>query len=53
MQPKLELAAITDEFTPDFEKALDAMAAIGMTGAELRVLWGKNIMDLTDRKSVV
>jgi sugar phosphate isomerase/epimerase len=48
MQPKLELAAITDEFTPDLEKALDAMAAIGMTGAELRVLWGKNIMDLTD-----
>ena len=48
MQPKLELAAITDEFTPDLEKALDAMAAIGMTGAEFRVLWGKNIMDLTD-----
>jgi sugar phosphate isomerase/epimerase len=39
---------ITDEFTPDLEPALDAMAAIGMTGAELRVVWGKNIMDLTD-----
>lgn len=50
MQPKLELAAITDEFTPDLEKALDAMAAIGMTGAEFRVLWGKNIMDLTDEE---
>lgn len=48
MQPKLELAAITDEFTPDVEPALDAMAAIGMTGAEFRVMWGKNIMDLTD-----
>ncbi|MBA3973251.1 MAG: sugar phosphate isomerase/epimerase [Candidatus Solibacter sp.] len=48
MQPKLELAAITDEFTPELERALDAMAAIGMTGAELRVVWGKNIMDLTD-----
>lgn len=48
MQPKLEIAAITDEFTPDLEKALDAMQAIGMTGAEFRVLWGKNIMDLTD-----
>ena len=24
------------------------MAAIGMTGAELRVLWGKNVMDLSD-----
>jgi len=48
MDPKLELAAITDEFSPDLEHALAAMAAIGMTGAELRVLWGKNIMDLTD-----
>ena len=28
--------------------ALDAMKAIGMTGAELRVCWGKNIMDLTE-----
>lgn len=26
------------------------MAAIGMTGAELRMLWGKNIMDLTDEE---
>lgn len=48
MTPKLRIAAITDEFSPDFGKALDAMEAIGMTGAELRVLWGKNIMDLTD-----
>lgn len=48
MTPKLELAAITDEFSSDPQPALDAMAAIGMTGAELRVLWGKNIMDLTD-----
>jgi sugar phosphate isomerase/epimerase len=47
MTPKLRIAAITDEFTPDFAPALDAMEAIGMTGAELRVLWGKNIMDLT------
>lgn len=48
MTPKLRIAAITDEFTPDFAPALDAMDAIGMTGAELRVLWGKNIMDLSD-----
>lgn len=45
MTPKLRIAAITDEFTSDLEPALDAMSAIGMTGAELRVLWGKNIMD--------
>lgn len=48
MTPQLELAAITDEFTPDLAGALDAMAAIGMTGAELRLLWGKNIIDLPD-----
>jgi len=48
MTPQLELAAITDEFSPQLEIALDAMSAIGMTGAELRVLWGKNIMDASD-----
>jgi sugar phosphate isomerase/epimerase len=50
VNPKLRIAAITDEFTPDFAAALDAMAAIGMTGAELRVLWGKNIMNLSDEE---
>lgn len=47
MTPKLRIASITDEFTADLGPALDAMAGIGMTGAELRVLWGKNIMDLS------
>lgn len=50
MTPKLPIAAITDEFSPDLAVALDAMVEIGMTGAELRVLWGKNIMDLTDEE---
>ena len=48
MTPKLPIAAITDEFSLDLEKALDAMAAIGMTGAELRMVGNKNIIDLTD-----
>jgi sugar phosphate isomerase/epimerase len=47
MTPKLRIAAITDEFTPDLAPALDVMSSIGMTGAELRVLWGKNIMNLS------
>jgi sugar phosphate isomerase/epimerase len=47
MNPKLRIAAITDEFSPDLAVALEPMAAIGMTGAELRVVFGKNIMDLT------
>ena len=42
------IAAITDEFSPDLKGALDPMTEIGMTGAELRVVFGKNIMDLTD-----
>jgi sugar phosphate isomerase/epimerase len=48
MDPKLRIAAITDEFSPDLGPALDAMKGIGMTGAELRVIRGKNIMDLSD-----
>ncbi len=46
MTPKLRIAAITDEFSPDLNIALAAMKPIGMTGAELRVIGGKNIMDL-------
>lgn len=48
MNPKIPIAAITDEFSPDLETALGAMKEIGMGGAELRVVWGKNIMDLSD-----
>lgn len=47
MTPQFRIAAITDEFSPDLQPSLEAMARIGMTGAELRVVWGKNIMDLT------
>jgi L-ribulose-5-phosphate 3-epimerase len=46
MNPLFKIAAITDEFSPDLAKALDAMIPIGMTGVELRVVFGKNIMDL-------
>lgn len=49
MNPKLRIASITDEFSPsNFKAALEAMQGVGMTGAELRVIWNKNIMDLTD-----
>ncbi|MBI2680328.1 MAG: sugar phosphate isomerase/epimerase [Candidatus Solibacter usitatus] len=41
-------AAITDEFSPDLETAARSMAELGMRGAELRLLFGKNIIDLTD-----
>lgn len=42
------LAAITDEFSADLDVALSAMADVGMTGAELRTVAGRNMMDLTD-----
>jgi L-ribulose-5-phosphate 3-epimerase len=41
-------AAITDEYSPELAKALSSMAASGMTGAELRMLGGRNIVDLSD-----
>ncbi len=50
MNPKIPIAAITDEFSPDLETALHAMREIGMSAAELRVIWGKNIMDLSDEE---
>jgi L-ribulose-5-phosphate 3-epimerase len=48
MTPKIPIGAITDEFSPDLEIALQAMQEIGMSGAELRMVSGKNIMDLSD-----
>src|ERR1039457_2325935 len=42
------IAAITDEFSQDLETAIRTMAELGMTGAELRMLLGKNIIDLND-----
>ncbi len=42
------IAAITDEFSPDLAIALPAMRQVGMTGAELRVISGKNILDLSN-----
>lgn len=44
----MQLAAITDEISQEFEHALDVMLEYGANGAELRGLWGTNIADLTD-----
>jgi L-ribulose-5-phosphate 3-epimerase len=50
MKTRLPIAAITDEFCPDLDQSLEAMSRAGMTGAELRVVFGKNILDLTDEE---
>src|ERR1035438_10516362 len=42
------IAAITDEFSQDIETAVRSMAEVGMTGAELRMVFGKNVIDLSD-----
>jgi sugar phosphate isomerase/epimerase len=46
MAQLFRIAAITDEFSPDLDIALRSMAEVGMTGAELRMVFGKNIADL-------
>jgi sugar phosphate isomerase/epimerase len=47
----LPTAGITDEFsTDDLDAALDAMREVGMAGAELRVLFGRNVLDLSDEE---
>jgi L-ribulose-5-phosphate 3-epimerase len=50
MPLRFPIAAITDEFSPSLEDAVSAMAAAGMTGAELRMVYGKNIVDLSDEE---
>jgi L-ribulose-5-phosphate 3-epimerase len=44
---RFPIAAITDEFSPNLARSIPFMKEIGMTGAELRVVNGKNILDLT------
>jgi len=44
----LRLAAITDEFSPDIDVALDAMATVGLSGVELRTVRGRHMVDLPD-----
>jgi sugar phosphate isomerase/epimerase len=39
---------ITDEVTPDFERAVDWVARQGLRYAEVRVVDGKNVADLSD-----
>jgi sugar phosphate isomerase/epimerase len=50
MKQYFPIAAITDEFSPDIELAACSMREVGMTAAELRMVFGKNIIDLTDEE---
>ena len=44
----MEVTVITDEIDADLDHALDVMAEYGVTGAELRQVWDKNIADTTE-----
>lgn len=45
---KFRIGAITDEFSPDIRVASASMQSLGMEASELRMVFGKNIIDLTD-----
>jgi L-ribulose-5-phosphate 3-epimerase len=47
---KLILGAITDEFSPDLAVAATAMAGLGLTSAELRLVGSRNVVDLSVRE---
>ncbi len=48
--PRIPIAAITDEFSATLSEAVPVMKEIGMTAAELRVVDGKNILDLSNEE---
>ncbi len=48
VQPKIPIAAITDEFSPKLAEAIPVMKEIGMMAAELRMIDGKNVLDVDD-----
>jgi L-ribulose-5-phosphate 3-epimerase len=45
---RFRIGAITDEFSSDISIAAAAMRELGMKGAELRVVGGRNVMDLSN-----
>ncbi len=47
---QLILGAITDEFSPDLTIAATAMAGLGLTSAELRLVGSRNVVDLSVRE---
>lgn len=44
----IPLAIITDEFTQDFEQMCSTAVELGIPALEVRSIWNKNIVDLSD-----
>jgi len=45
------IAALTDEIAPDLDTALATMVQAGITAAELRTVFGKNVLELSDAEA--
>ncbi|TJY42419.1 sugar phosphate isomerase/epimerase [Cohnella pontilimi] len=45
------LTGFADEISDDLEKQLDVMASEGIAHLELRSVWGKNVLQLTDQEA--
>lgn len=50
MTDRWRIAAISDEIHEDLSIALDTIVELGLTGVELRVVFGKNVIDLSDEE---
>lgn len=47
----ITLTGFADEISPDLEVQLDVLASVGISHLELRGVWGKNVLQLTDEEA--
>jgi sugar phosphate isomerase/epimerase len=45
------ISAVTDELSQDFASALDRIASFGIRHVEIRTLWGKNVVSLSEQEA--
>ena len=50
LKPMTPLGIITDEVSSDFARACELVSEWGLSHVELRVLWGKNILQLSEEE---
>jgi 3-dehydroshikimate dehydratase len=46
----VKLSGFADEISPDLKVQLDTLDSLGIKYLELRAVWGKNVLDLTDQE---
>lgn len=47
----ITLTGFADEISPDLEVQLDVLESVGISHIELRGVWGKNVLQLTDEET--